>query len=226
MVYGDSQNGNLWGEIYQHYDQAGLVTFEAYNIQNQVLKTERRLLKDYKREVNWGKTGLLEDETFQTAYTYNAFGQIVTETTPDRSVYKAAYDTTEWLKKVDVTFSQPSETTKTFVENIEYNASGQRSKVKYGNGVVTKYTYEPKTLRLIKIHSTRPPCTKHDKKRPTTLQNITYTHDPVGNITRIEAASYKTFFPPIIRWSNRCATTPTTRCIDSYREPAGNTPAS
>ena len=36
----------------------------------------------------------------------------------------------------------------TFVERIAYNAKGQRVLIAYGNGIMTRYAYDPHTFRL------------------------------------------------------------------------------
>ena len=42
-----------------------------------------------------------------------------------------------------------------FVERIAYNAKGQRSLIAYGNGVMTRYAYDPQTFRLVRLRSER-----------------------------------------------------------------------
>jgi RHS repeat-associated protein len=82
----------------------------------------------------------------------------------------------------------------TFVYSIDYNARGQREKIEYvgdaeGTGDVffTEYTYDPLTFRLIHLTTTR---TSDDE----TLQDLTYTYDPVGNIVAIKDDAYQPIF--------------------------------
>src|SRR5438105_344155 len=63
-----------------------------------------------------------------------------------------------------------------FVNNLDYNAKGQRERVEYGNGVVTEYRYDEETFRLIAIRSTR---------GAVALQDMQYELDPVGNIVQL-----------------------------------------
>ena len=74
-----------------------------------------------------------------------------------------------------------------FVDNIDYDAKGQREKIVYGNGVTTAYEYEKETYRLIRLVTTR-------AKNPKTLQDLTYTYDPAGNITTIHDAAQPELF--------------------------------
>ena len=76
-----------------------------------------------------------------------------------------------------------------FVTNIDYNAKGQRELIQYGNGVSTTYTYDPLTFRLTRLTTTRPAnlngLATQLFKNPGTVQDLHYTYDPAGNITRI-----------------------------------------
>ena len=71
-------------------------------------------------------------------------------------------------------------TSSTFVKNVDYNAVGQMTKVEFGNGVVTTYTYSPTMLRLMNI--------KTVNIGGTILQDFTYAYDGTGNITSITDA--------------------------------------
>ncbi|MEW6526781.1 MAG: hypothetical protein AB1444_08965, partial [Spirochaetota bacterium] len=65
-----------------------------------------------------------------------------------------------------------------YVKNIEYDQYGSRTKVEYGNGVVTQYQYDATMHRLVKLVT---------QQGDSTLQNIAYAYDRVGNIlTRSE----------------------------------------
>jgi len=66
------------------------------------------------------------------------------------------------------------------IKSVTYDAKGQRQEVTFGNDVVTTYTYDLNTFRLLTLISTRP--------KPGdlgTLQNLSHTYDPSGNITEI-----------------------------------------
>src|SRR4029077_19818116 len=43
----------------------------------------------------------------------------------------------------------------TFVERIAYNAKGQRVLIAYGNGVMTRYAYDPATFRLVRMRTAK-----------------------------------------------------------------------
>ncbi len=70
------------------------------------------------------------------------------------------------------------ETPALYVKNVDYNAAGQMTKIEYGNGDVTLYSYNPLTLRLIRLYTV--------DKNGNVLQDLNYTYDSVGNILSID----------------------------------------
>ena len=74
-----------------------------------------------------------------------------------------------------------------YVERIAYNAKGQRILIAYANGVMTRYAYDPRTLRLKRFRSER--YTKPDEfayhSADEPLQDFGYDYDLVGNILAI-----------------------------------------
>ena len=82
-----------------------------------------------------------------------------------------------------------------FVTDIDYDAKGQRTRIEYNEAVhpiITEYTYDHDTFRLIRLVTTRPIHPEPDKRR---LQDLSYTYDPVGNITHIlDQAQPRVFF--------------------------------
>lgn len=71
------------------------------------------------------------------------------------------------------------------VTNIDHDTKGQRTLIEYGNGAKTAYTYDEKTFRLIHLKTTRGGAV---------LQDLFYTYDPVGNITRIRDDAQQAIF--------------------------------
>jgi hypothetical protein len=75
------------------------------------------------------------------------------------------------------------------VNNIDYDAKGQRTRIEYKNGAATSYEYEPETFRLLRMTTTRPPnlngVATQLFRQTTVVQDLHYTYDPAGNITEI-----------------------------------------
>jgi len=97
------------------------------------------------------------------------------------------------------------------VDGIDYNAKGQRTRITYRNGVTTTYEYDLETFRLIHLYTRRgraftddcggnPPAPRTAAPdsplvgKPCGLQNLHYTYDPAGNITRIRDDAQQTVF--------------------------------
>ena len=191
IVYGesvaDAKNLNLRGQVYQHYDSAGRVQVEAYNINGQPLTSQRQLRQDYKQEVNWpvqNPDALLQATVYETETKYDAIGRAIEEIDADRNIHRPIYYLSGTLAQLQVTHAGETQPT-TYVNSIDYNSKGQRTQIVYGNEVTTSYEYERTTLRLTRILT---------KRKDKTLQDLNYIYDPVGNITQIADNAWKTVF--------------------------------
>ncbi|MDJ0899037.1 MAG: SpvB/TcaC N-terminal domain-containing protein [Xenococcus sp. MO_188.B8] len=196
FIYGESQPNaadyNLRGQLYQLRDQSGIITNSKYNLQGNLLETTRQLTQNYKDYINWDDTVELETESYTSKFAFNAIQQLIIETTPDDSVKTNNYNRLGLLERITVTFPDGAE--QPIINYIEYNAKGQRVSIDYANGVKTTYSYEDTTWRLIKLHSTRSNQNIQGNSRQSVIQNIFYTYDPVGNITRLKDNTHATVF--------------------------------
>jgi hypothetical protein len=190
VVYGEGQPNdcalNLRNKPYRLFDAAGTVTNEHYDFKGNLLKSTRRLLEDYKDQVDWSQSPGLEDAMFTTHTTYDALNRTITLTIPDRSVAKPKYNEANLLESLAVNLRGDSEPTP-FVSYVNYNAEGQREIIDYGNGSHTHYTYDPLTLRLTHLLTQR-------KKDQALLQDLHYAFDPIGNITSIRDTGQEDVF--------------------------------
>jgi RHS repeat-associated protein len=171
----DAQDRNLKGLLYELKDLSGVTVNSQYSMQGQVLEASRQLVKDYKTAANWNAPVVLEEELFIMVSSYNAIKQLLCERTPDGSVTTNTYNQAGQLIHVRLDFTD--ENSQQVINQIEYDAKGQRITIEYGNNVVTTYSYEETTLRLTLMVSTRPADASE-------IQHIEYYYDPVGNITR------------------------------------------
>jgi RHS repeat-associated protein len=183
-VYGESlaenQFGslNLRGKIYQQFDGAGVVTNNQYDFKGNLLSSTRQLLQNYKDQMDWSTAPALESESFTSSTTFDALNRPVNLTAPDGSMTGHIFNEANLLEQVNVNL-RGATTVTPFVTNIDYDAKGQRMLIEYGNGVTTTCEYDDKTFRLIHLLTTR-------NKGTESLQDLRYTHDPVGNITHIQ----------------------------------------
>jgi RHS repeat-associated protein len=196
-VYGEARSNpearNLRGKVVEVFDQAGVVTNDDYDFKGNLLTSRRRLAEGYKATLDWLADPALDPETFASSTTYDALDRPVSVTTPDQSVYRPTFNEANLLEKVDVSLRGATVTTP-FVIDIDYDAKGRRLLIEYGNGARTQYAYDPLTFRLCNLKTTR--STDH-----ALLQDLSYTYDPVGNITAIHDAAQQTIY-----FSNQAAT--------------------
>ncbi len=182
----DAQALNLRGVAYQHMDEAGVATTGQLDFDGNVTASSRQLLADYIADVDWSASPGLSAEVFTAASSYDALHRVITATTPDGSVTTTTYNERSLVSGVTVNL-QAVTTATTVVESVTYDAKGQRQAIAYGNGAVSTCTYDPDTFRLVELQTTRPGDTG-------SLQDLSYTYDPVGNVTRLGDAAQQTIF--------------------------------
>ena len=217
VVYGEGYLGgrtaaaerNLLTRVWKQYDSAGVVTSESYDFKGNLLRSSRRLVRDYKAAPNWQTFPEPEDrpedwevELFLSSTQYDALNRPIQLVAPhagsETDVIRPGYNEANLLERLDVWLKYarepialltPDTADQHFVTNIDYNAKGQRERIEYGNDVQTEYTYDPATFRLIQLHTTRPAELNSLAGQlfvdPATVQNLRYAYDPAGNITSI-----------------------------------------
>ncbi|AUX48443.1 toxin [Sorangium cellulosum] len=197
-VHPEALQRNLRGQVYQVYDGAGVVTSQAYDFKGNLLQASRRLRSEVHAGADWSALAaltdvtaiaaaaapLLEAESFDTQTAYDALNRPTSLTAPDGSEIEPTYNEAGLLEHVEV-YVRGAWTT--FVDNIDYDAKGQRERIDYGNGTSTEYTYDPLTFRLARLRTTR-------GSDGAVLQNLTYTYDAVGNIVEIKDSAQQTVF--------------------------------
>ncbi len=203
-VYGDSlglenaKQQNHLTRVYQVYDAAGIVTSESFDFKGNLSECRRDLLPNYKTAVDWLQNPTANDGTYTSSTQYDALNRPINVIAPDNSVYRPTYNKANLLNKVDVnlrgaTTDNGEKVWTAFVTNIDYNAKGQRTLIQYGNRTTTTYEYDEQTFRLIRLATTREDNQNNLANQlfadSHSLQNLYYTYDPAGNITRIEDAA-------------------------------------
>lgn len=153
----------------------------------------------------------LEVETYHNSTTYDAINRPVIVALPHAdgsspSTLRVYYNESRLLERIEANLrgelQNGSPFWTPFVTNINYDAKGLRTRINYGNGVTTRYTYDPLTSRLVHLLSTRPPRQfPEDCPKPALenwpgcqIQNLHYTYDPIGNITHIQDDAQQTAY--------------------------------
>lgn len=111
--------------------------------------------------------------------TYDGLSRIKTETFPDNETVTYSYNEAGWVKSATAT-SGPN-----YINDIQYNARGQKTQLTYGNGLVTTWTHHATNFRVT------------NKTTSNNQQNLGYGYDNVGNILSIAdgtgGTAYRTF---------------------------------
>ncbi|MCI5225039.1 MAG: toxin, partial [Candidatus Electrothrix sp. AR4] len=242
---------NHRGQPYKVFDNAGVVTSEAYDFKGNLMRSSRQLRKNYTDTADWQQPDL-EEEIFRSRSWYDALNRPVQLIAPHSDqgeirfdIIRPGYNEANLLERVDVWSQQtvepdglldPGTATLHAVTNIDYDAKGQRQRIEYGNGAITRYQYDEETYRLIRLLTTRgqhdleEACTAVDEAGNRTcedppavcgkladnrcvLQDLRYSYDPAGNITRIEDQAQQRIF-----FRNQCVDPTSTYTYDAlYR---------
>ncbi len=204
--------GNLLGRQSRHHDEAGLTTVALVDFKGNVLDRSRRVIADEPMlavvkqaasngwqvtpfRVDWQpgiqqdldglEDALLESVGYQTTAAYDALNRIERAQFPQdvegrRRELRPEYNRAGSLDRVwlDGTL---------YVERIAYDAKGQRALIAYGNGVMTRYAYDPHTFRLARLRSEPyiQPDSATYQPAGAVLQDYGYEYDLIGNILRI-----------------------------------------
>jgi RHS repeat-associated protein len=203
---------NRLGKPKQHFDEAGLLTFDGYDFKGNLLEKTRHVVSDaailnafngpppeWQVEafrVNWENPAAtpLDAQTYTSTMNYDALNRVKFMIYPEdvehqRRKLVPHYNRAGALESVALerTDAGGAHVRETFVERISYNAKGQRVLIAYGNKIMTRHAYDPKTFRLTRLRTeafSKPTdLTYRHTGQP--LQEFGYDYDLVGNITGI-----------------------------------------
>ncbi len=187
-IYGESHTEatarNLRGRPYRIFDTAGMATKEAYDFKGNSISERRQFAADYRSCPDWSGDVPLDPEVFSSSSTHDALNRIVTATLPDGSTVRPVYNEASLFDAVDVNVRGERADGKaiwtTFIAGLDYDARRQRQQIALGSGVATTYEYDPLTFRLIRLRTAR---------GTESVQDLSYTYDPSGNVTTISDAA-------------------------------------
>ena len=200
---------NRLGKPFRHFDEAGFLTFDRYDFKGNLVEKTRRTISDSLLlavfsppppgwevdafRVNWSNPGsvMLDAQAYTTTISYDALNRIKQLTYPhdvenQRQTLTPRYNQSGALESVTLekTVAGGSSVRTMYVERIAYNAKGRRVLLAYGNGIMTRYAYDPQTFRLVRLRTERfnqpAELTYHHTGQP--LQEFGYDYDLVGNV--------------------------------------------
>jgi RHS repeat-associated protein len=210
---------NRLGHPARHFDEAGVVVFDRYDFRGRPAEKTRRVIAETRLletfaaaaadawrlrplAVDWtppAVTGfeahaaaLLGAREYRTSSAYDALGRARWVRAPAdaagaRAEIRPAYNAGGQLERVRVDGTA-------YVEHVAYNAAGQRTLVAYGNGVMTRHAYHPRSARLVRSRTERyavpagSPLTFRSAPaagQAHPLQDLAYGYDLNGNVLRI-----------------------------------------
>ena len=119
-----------------------------------------------------------QDYTFAMNFEYDSWNRIKTMTYPDGEVVDYGYDIAGQLSSV---VGDKGTNTYRYIEDIYYDQFGSRTRVDYGNGTQSRYTYDAVMRQLTNL--------KTYDASSNLIQDISYNYDDVSNISTIANAA-------------------------------------
>ncbi|WP_445269755.1 SpvB/TcaC N-terminal domain-containing protein [Streptomyces sp. DSM 41634] len=205
FVYGESSPGsaerNRRGQVHVIRDGAGLQTNEEFDFKGNLVRSTRQLAREYRQELDWTGQVPLQAEQFVTMRAYDALNRPVMLVTPHGggvrpSVIQPGYNEAGLPDRLDVWLRRAEAPTRLLdpatadlraVTDIDYDERGNRTRIAFGNGAVTRYEHDPANARLTRVLTAR-------ANGADTLQDLRYTYDPVGNVTSIRDLAQQTVY--------------------------------
>lgn len=190
-VVPDPQGRNMMGEVYRLFDLAGMREVDGYSLGGEPTAMTQRYLAEPAAQPDWTpahatpSSPLLSKEEWSSTRTFDAGGRCTAMTDAVGSVYRWTYDLLGFVAAIGM--SLPGGKSVAYLQSVEYNALGQRTRVVYGNGVVARYDYYPLNFRLKAAIVTR-------GESGQAIQEPSYVYDPIGNLTFSEDPAFNALF--------------------------------
>lgn len=185
--------GNHCGRLLRHDDDAGCRLLTGYSLNGQLQGETRHFLTDLDLP-DWPaavaeRNALLEaGEGAHTAYRHGPLDDLLEQT--DALGNRQVFRFNRLGELAGLTLHLNDGSAQPLLSDTRYNAFGQIEWQTSGNGVVSQSEYDPANGRLRRLSAHRP--------EGGSLQDLIYTHDPVGNVLRIEDLSQ-----PVRHFSNQ-----------------------
>ncbi len=201
LEYGEAvvnaESRNLRGRAVRQFDQAGVMTTDLYDFKGNALRNERRLAMEYRAMLDWSAAPPLEATSYVTSSRYDALNRPFAQTSPDGSVMLPTYDAAGTLTRIDARLRGAGVTTP-IITLIEYNARGQRTRIDHatrdGTGITTRHEYDPERFRLLRTSTLRNGRAPNPANGAGDVQELNYSYDPVGNVSRVRDDAQQTLY--------------------------------
>ncbi|MHC8404354.1 RHS repeat-associated core domain-containing protein [Pseudomonas sp. TMB3-21] len=185
LNYGDNSQAsaasNSCGALTRHDDNAGTLLISEYALCAKPLAQTRRFLLDPQLP-DWpanaiDRDGLLEEgDGHETTWGYDALGESVQQVDAGKHQQGFEFDVAGQLKTISLLIKDTKVAT-TVIKDLVYNAAGQVESQTAGNGVTSRAVFDSASGRMTSLSAS---------VSTSTLQDLHYTYDAVGNVLRIE----------------------------------------
>ncbi|WP_394844492.1 Rhs family carbohydrate-binding protein [Pendulispora brunnea] len=188
-AYGDAsqsgdQAGNLAGRVTVETSEAGAKTYRYDRLGNVI---EQRWVLNPLQSIPPTET---YDRTMSWAY--DSFGRVLSMQFPGEEIETVTYGYDRGGNVTSAVGTMPSSgpsggtITTPYLNFIGYDEFEQRTRLVSGNGITTKYGYDPLTRRLTEVNADyRDPYLVFHELPPRPMQRLRYSYDPVGNVTQM-----------------------------------------
>ena len=163
VFYQYGSSGNSTGRIQKIQDASGTQEF-SYGSLGEITQNKRTFV------VPGGST-----YSFAMSFDYDSWNRTKSITYPDGEVVSYGYNNAGQLNAVN---GSKGTQNYSYLNNMHYDKYGNRVRITYGNGSESYYTYDDEMLRLTNL--------KTYDGNSNMIQDLDYTYDNPGNITKIE----------------------------------------
>lgn len=187
FTYGDATqeaaDHNQCGRLVRRDDGSGSLDIADYGVSDTVLRQQRRFLAALDIP-DWPEEPVLRDrllggEAYLTTTAFNALAETIGQRDAQGNRQARGHTSAGQLDRVTLQSGERKQV-QTLVSDIRYNASAAVESETCGNGVVSRFFYDPQDGRLTRMLALSPDG--HG------LQDLNYTYDPVGNVVSLEDA--------------------------------------
>jgi RHS repeat-associated protein len=197
---------NALGKPVEHWDEAGVVRYAQYDFTGNLLAKTRQVVSDATLAAvtgggpwvaDWSQTGsvaALDATAYDIDMAFDALSRPTELVCPrdvsgNRRVFRPSYNRAGALTSIRLFDNTTAATGVAYVALIAYNAKGQRTLIEYGNGLMTRYAYDPLTFRLARQRTesiATPRVANRWQGTGAPIQDFTCEFDLSGNLLALD----------------------------------------
>lgn len=194
--YGDNtkKTVNAFGRLTSQSDGAGLTRPTHYDFKGNMTRKVFQAIKDdelvdaERYLLNWDNGAIYDTASFVSQWEFDALNR------PTK--IKLPKNVEENWSEIVPTYNRAGALTKVsmygtdYVEEIAYDAKGQRQFIAFGNGVMNRYAYDTQNFRLLRMKAEKYTLSETSMARTyayqsgTTRQDLAFEYDLNGNILK------------------------------------------